>query len=130
MVLAIASFAVVLALGPGDTMAFALVCIISGATIGADLVLLPALFARRMAAISPNAGQGFGLWSFTTKFTLAFAAALLLPALEAAGFRAGAGADNPEGALRLLTLLYALVPCVLKAAAIALLAATKLEETP
>ncbi|RDC74905.1 sugar:cation symporter [Rhodovulum sp. 12E13] len=130
MVLAIASFAVVLALGPGDTVAFALVCIVSGATIGADLVLLPALFARRMAAVSPNGGQGFGLWSFTTKFTLAFAAALLLPALEAAGFRAGAGADNPEDALRLLTLLYALVPCVLKVAAIALLAATKLEETP
>jgi GPH family glycoside/pentoside/hexuronide:cation symporter len=83
-----------------------------------------------MATVAPNAGQGFGLWSFTTKFTLAFAAALLLPALEAAGFTTGAGAENPEGALRLLTLLYALVPCLLKVVAIALLAATKLEETP
>jgi GPH family glycoside/pentoside/hexuronide:cation symporter len=130
MVLAIVSFAVVLGLGPGDTTLFALVCVASGATIGADLVLLPALFARRMATVAPNAGQGFGLWSFTTKFTLAFAAALLLPALEAAGFTTGAGAENPEGALRLLTLLYALVPCLLKVVAIALLAATKLEETP
>jgi len=129
MALAIASFAVVLGLGPGDTALFAIVCIASGATIGADLVLLPALFARRMAAVSPNGGQGFGLWSFTTKFTLAFAAAALLPLLEAAGFSAGAGADNPEGALRLLTLLYALVPCVLKVAAIALLVATRLEES-
>jgi GPH family glycoside/pentoside/hexuronide:cation symporter len=127
MVLAIASFAVVLALGPGDTLSFALVCLASGATIGADLVLLPALFARRMATVAPNAGQGFGLWSFTTKFTLAFAAALLLPLLEAAGFRAGAGAENPEQALQLLTLLYALVPCLLKVVAIALLAATDLE---
>ena len=129
MVLAIASFIVVLGLGPGDTTLFALVCLASGATIGADLVLLPALFARRMARVAPNAGQGFGLWSFTTKFTLAIAAAVLLPALEAAGFSAGAGADNPERALTLLTLLYALVPCLLKCVAIALLAATELEES-
>jgi GPH family glycoside/pentoside/hexuronide:cation symporter len=128
MVLAIASFATVLALGPGDTTLFALVCVASGATIGADLTLLPALFARRMAAISPNAGQGFGLWSFTTKFTLAFAAAFLLPLLEQAGFTAGAGADNPARALTLLTLLYALLPCLLKCVAIALLVATPLKD--
>jgi len=126
MVLAIVSFAVVLALGPGDVLPFAVICVASGATIGADLTLLPALFARRMARVAPRGGQGFGLWSFTTKFTLAFAAALLLPALEAAGFRAGAE-DNPETALRLLTLLYALLPCILKCVAIALLAATPLE---
>ena len=130
MCLAIASFAVVLTLGPGDITLFALVCLASGATIGADLTLLPALFARRMARISPNGGQGFGLWSFTSKFTLAFAAAALLPVLEGAGFRAGTGEANPEEALRLLTLLYALVPCVLKLVAIALLAATKLEDNP
>ena len=128
MVLAIASFATVLALGPGDTVPFALICIVSGATIGADLTLLPALFARRMARVAPNGGQGFGLWSFTTKFTLAFAAAALLPTLEAAGFIAGAGADNPDQALRLLTLLYALVPCLLKCAAIGLLLITRLED--
>ncbi|MEM1428165.1 MAG: MFS transporter [Pseudomonadota bacterium] len=128
MVLAIASFTVVLTLGPGDTTLFALVCIASGATIGADLTLLPALFARRMARISPNGGQGFGLWSFTSKFTLAFAAALLLPLLEGAGFTAGAGQNNPESALRLLTYLYALVPCLLKLVAIALLATTPMED--
>ena len=128
MVLAIASFAVVLTLGPGDETIFLLVCIASGATIGADLTLLPALFARRMARLSPNGGQGFGLWSFTSKFTLAFAAAILLPVLERAGFTAGAGADNPDSALQLLTYLYALVPCVLKLVALALLAATPLRE--
>jgi len=126
MALAIASFATVLALGPGDVVLFALVCVVSGATIGADLVLLPALFARRMAAISPNGAQGFGLWSVTSKFTLAFAAATLLPTLELAGFVAGG--DSPESALRLLTLLYALVPCILKCVAVALLLTTRLEE--
>jgi GPH family glycoside/pentoside/hexuronide:cation symporter len=127
MVLAVMSFGFVLPLGGGDTIAFALVCVVSGATIGADLVLLPALFAARMSVIAPKGGQGFGLWAFTSKFTLAFAAAALLPLLERAGFSAGDPA-NPEDALNLLTMLYALVPCVLKLVAIALLLAIPLKE--
>lgn len=127
MVLSVVSFGFVLTLGPGDTLLFAVVCVVSGATIGADLTLLPALFARRMAAISPNGGQGFGLWAFTTKFTLAFAAAVLLPLLEMSGFESGR-AGQPDQALQTLTLLYALVPCLLKLVAIVLLAATPLKE--
>jgi GPH family glycoside/pentoside/hexuronide:cation symporter len=127
MVLAIVTFAGVLTLGPGDVALFAVVCVLSGATIGADLTLMPALFARRMATISPNGGQGFGLWSLVTKFSLAFAAVALLPLLEASGFRSGA-ADNPPEALRMLTWLYALVPCLLKLLAIGLLVAIPLEE--
>ncbi|MFT6105015.1 MAG: GPH family glycoside/pentoside/hexuronide:cation symporter [Paracoccaceae bacterium] len=127
MVLAVVSFGFVLPLGGGDAIAFALVCIVSGATIGADLVLLPALFAARMSVIAPKGGQGFGLWAFTSKFTLAFAAAALLPLLERAGFSAGDPA-NPEDALNLLTMLYALVPCVLKLVAIALLLAIPLKK--
>jgi GPH family glycoside/pentoside/hexuronide:cation symporter len=128
MVLAVVSFGFTLMLGAGDTIPFAVICVASGATIGADLTLLPAMFARRMAAIAPNAGQGFGLWSLVSKFTLALAAAVLLPLLEWTGFRAGAEAQ-PEAALAILTVLYALVPSVLKLVAIALLAATQLEET-
>ena len=61
------------------------------------------------------------------KFTLAFAAVILLPLLEQAGFQVGA-TTSPESALRMLTLLYALVPVVLKLVAIVLLALTELEE--
>ena len=129
MALAVISFGFTLMLGAGDTVPFALICIASGATIGADLTLLPAMFARRMAAIAPNAGQGFGLWSLVSKFTLALAAAVLLPLLEWTGFRAGSEAQ-PEAALTMLTVLYALVPSLLKLVAIALLAATQLEEKP
>lgn len=126
MVLAIAAFGWTLMLGAGDTTAFAVICVLSGATIGADLTLLPALFAKRMSHIAPNGGQGFGLWSLVSKFTLAFAAVLLLPLLEGAGFEAGT--QNPAEALTMLTVLYALVPSVLKCVAIALLLATKLED--
>ncbi len=127
MGLSIAAFGWALALGPGDWLPFAVICVLSGAALGADLTLLPAIFARRMATIAPAAAEGFGLWSFVSKFTLAFAAVALLPALQAAGFRGGA--ENPEDALWLLGLLYAGVPCALKVLAIALLAATPIEET-
>ncbi len=127
MGLAVVSFLFVLPLGAGDTFVFALICVASGASIGADLTLMPALFARRLSEISPNGGQGFGLWSLVTKFTLAFAAVALFPILDASGFRSGA-ADNTAQALQTLTLLYALVPCLLKLLAIALLVATPIEE--
>lgn len=127
MVLAVGSFAFTLRLGSGDEIQFAVVCVLSGASIGADLTLLPAMFARRMAQVSPNGGQGFGLWSLVSKFTLAFAAVGLLPLLEAAGFDAGSQ-ENPAAALGLLTILYAAVPSLLKLVAIGLLAATKLED--
>lgn len=126
MVLAVVAFGGTMTLGAGDIAAFAVICVLSGATIGADLTLLPAMFAKRIARIAPNGGQGFGLWSLVSKFTLAFAAVLLLPLLEGAGFRTGP--DNPAAALTLLTVLYALVPSVLKLVAIALLAMIDLED--
>lgn len=127
MVLAIASFGYTLTLSTGDVIPFAIVCVLSGATIGADLTLMPALFAKRLSVISPSGGQGFGLWSLMNKFTLAFAAVVLLPLLERSGFVAGA-TDLPDQALTTLTVLYALVPSLLKLLAIGLLIATKLEE--
>jgi glycoside/pentoside/hexuronide:cation symporter, GPH family len=126
MGLAIAAFGFAITLGAGDTWAFAAICIASGATLGADLTILPAIFAARMARVAPGAAGGFGLWSFVSKLSLAFAAIALLPALELAGYRAGT--DNSESALWALSLAYGLVPCVLKLLAIALLATTKWKE--
>ncbi len=127
MVLAIVAYGFVMLLNQGDVWLFAIICVASGATIGADLTLLPALFAKRMAAISPSGAQGFGLWSLVSKFTLAFAAVVLLPTLSAFGYQSGIQ-TNTETALTVLTVLYALVPCVLKLVAIALLVTTPMED--
>ncbi len=124
MALAIAGFAAVFLLGPGDTIGFAVVCVVTGFALGADFALLPAAFAARMEQIAPEAGTAFGLWAFVSKATLAFAAIVLLPALDAAGFRAGEAA--PDDAVAVLIYLYAGVPCVLKLGAMALLAFTPL----
>lgn len=126
MALSILSLGGAVFLGAGDWAWFAVICLASGAALGADLTLLPAIFAARMAQISPGATDGFGLWSFVSKFTLAFAAVTLLPALQAAGFNSTGG--SPAAALTLLAVLYALVPCGLKLLAMVLLAATPIKE--
>ncbi|MEI4234334.1 MFS transporter [Roseovarius sp. D22-M7] len=126
MVLAIGVFAWAVMLGAGDLVAFGVICVLSGAAVGADMTLLPALFARRMSEISPGAAEGFGLWSFVSKFTLALAAVSLLPLLQSGGF--DPGESNDADALWLLSLLYGGLPCLLKLAAIALLARTPIDE--
>ena len=57
---------------------------------------LPAVFARRMAVISPSAAEGFGLWAFVSKFTLAFAAVFYCPPSNGGRLRSGA-ARQPRG---------------------------------
>jgi len=119
MGLAIAAFIGAAALPPGAGIAFGAICIASGAALGADFVMLPALFARNLARAGLDAGFGFGLWNFAQKVALALAAATLLPALDLAGFRPGA--DSPPAADALLVGLYAVLPVILKLGAIALL---------
>jgi len=128
MGLSIAAFGWAALLGPGDVVPFAVICVASGAALGADMVILPALFARRLseAGLGAGADLGFGLWSFASKFTLAFAAATLLPVLDRAGF--SSAGPNPEAALVTLGALYALLPCALKLVAAALLATTPIRE--
>lgn len=127
MILSVLAFAGALFLGSGDALLFALVCLGSGAALGADMTLLPAIFATRLAKVSPAATEGFALWSFVSKFTLAFAAVALLPLLEWQGFRSGE--TNSAESLWALSMLYAGLPCLLKCLAIALLLATRIEET-
>lgn len=91
------------------------------------MVLLPAIFARHLAQSGAGEATAFGLWSFASKLALALAAATLLPLLQRAGFEPGSG--GPAEALMLLSVLYALVPCGLKAIAILLLLATPIPES-
>lgn len=126
MTLSVAAFAFAAPLGAGDVAVFVLVCVASGAALGADMTLLPALFANRIEVARISGGQAFGLWNFCTKFTLALAAATVLPALDYSGF--DTDGPNTDETLFVLSMLYAVVPCVLKLVAIGILTATDLEE--
>ncbi len=127
MVLAVCSFCFALFLSQGDQIWFALICIASGASIGADLTILPALFAAHLAKIAPSGGQGFGLWSFVNKSTLAFAAIILFPLLEVAGFDPTLE-SQPQQALTTLTIFYAALPLTLKLLAVCLLVLIRIDE--
>ena len=48
MALAVVSFSCAALLGAGDILPFAVICVASGAALGADMTLLPAIFARRL----------------------------------------------------------------------------------
>lgn len=120
MLLAIAVFGWAWTLGPGDATAFMLICIGSGIALGADLALPPALLAGLIARREEPlpAGGSFGVWTFVTKLNLALAAGVALPALALLGYRPG---EQGEEARAALTAVYALLPLLLKAAALCLL---------
>lgn len=126
MGLSVAAFLWALTLDAGDVGPFAVICIVTGVALGADMTILPAAFAARMARVDPQGAAGFGLWSFATKASLALAAAVLLPLLQAAGFRSGV--QNSPEALKTLSVLYAGVPCFLKLCAMGLLTCTPMEK--
>jgi GPH family glycoside/pentoside/hexuronide:cation symporter len=121
MCLSIAVFVWAYTLAPGAGTGFALICILSGFSLGADLALPPALLAAvigKAGHIGSHEGAYFGLWSWATKMNLALAAGISLPLLELLGYLPGT--TDVQG-LHALAVAYALLPCVLKAGAAALL---------
>jgi GPH family glycoside/pentoside/hexuronide:cation symporter len=103
----------------GDTSAFYAICFLSGMTLGADTVLLPAIFAEELDAAQCALGSGFGWWNFLNKAALALAAGFALPLLTVGGYHPGAA--NNHQALALLSASYAMLPCAFKIAAAATL---------
>ena len=121
MVASVAAFIWAFAVGPGDLAAFAFICVLSGIAFGADLALPPALLARVIDANGHDGqreGAYFGLWNFVNKLTLALAGGIALPLLEAMGYARG---SSDAAALTALAFVYAVVPCLLKLVAAALL---------
>ena len=119
MVLSMVSFGWAFTLTQGDDVWFAFVCMTSGAALGADMMLLPALFSQYQARNSVNPALAFGFWNFSGKASLALAAGVVLPLLSWSGFVV----DAPKSteALDALAVLYAIVPCILKIGALLML---------
>ncbi len=112
MPLSIAGFIGAASLDAGALVGFAIICIASGAALGADMVVLPAMFSVVLTRAGLNASAAFGIWSFAGKLGLALAAFFTLPLLERSGFTPGQ--TNSAEALNTLNLAYAVLPCILK----------------
>lgn len=121
MLLAMAVFAWAATLGAGDVGRFALICVLSGVALGADLALPAAMLADLLArerSDGPRAGAWFGWWNLVAKANLALAAGLALPLLDRLGYVPG---TRDADALAALAAVYALLPVALKALAATLL---------
>lgn len=121
MIAAVSAFVLVPFIPQGDFLAFAAVCAVTGAALGADLALPPAIQADvvdydRWRSGRDRAGIQFALWGMSTKLALAAAIGLALPGLEAAGF----SQSSPEDGRGALLAIYSLVPAAIKVVAIAI----------
>jgi Na+/melibiose symporter-like transporter len=121
MLLSILAFGGAVAVGAGDAALYLAICAASGLALGADLVAPAALLAgiiQRSPAQGRDEGRWFGWWSMAGKLNLALAAGVALPLVQVLGYAPGA---RDAGGLLALALVYAVVPCLVKLAALALL---------
>ena len=124
MIWASAIFAAVPLLGAGDLWWFVAVCVLTGISLGADLVLPSSMQADVVDLDTEESGDQrtglyFALWGMVTKLALALAVGLAFPLLDLSGFVDGA--DNAALALWTLIALYGLAPVIFKAVAIVLM---------
>ena len=114
MVVAVITFVWAFSLGAGDIVPFVIVCVLSGAALGADLSLPPALLADRIDHVGDQAiaSRYFSGAAFFAKASFALATGLTLPMLDALGYVPGQPAVAEIGIY--LSGVYALVPCAIK----------------
>lgn len=114
MVLAVVTFLWAFTLSGGDVLPFAVICVLSGSALGADLAIPPAIVADRIDATRDQrrAARYFAANAFCAKSAFAFATGLSLPALGLLGYQPGQPAEAGVGLS--LSLVYALVPCLIK----------------
>ncbi len=111
-------------LGPGDTWAFLLICMLSGVGVAVDMAL-PAAIQADLVDLDTAAGGGrrtglyFGIWNMATKLALALAVGIAFPMLQWLGFDA-TNIEDRSGTLA-LALFYGAVPVAFKLAATALM---------
>ena len=117
MIYASIIFLFVIFLGSGDFFPFLVICFLAGAAVGADLGI-PASIQADIIEIDTlksgenRAGLYFAIWSIVTKAAIAFSSGFGLILLSKANFLPGG--DNSSDTILLLTILYCVLPVVLK----------------
>jgi len=115
MLLSTLAFTGAAVLGPGEVWAYGLICVLTGLTLGADQALPPSILADHTDDDrDARAGNYFGLFNWVAKAATALGAGIILPLLQWSGFR-------PGEHLWLLSIAYAIVPALVKLAAILLM---------
>lgn len=115
IILASTAFVFVPLLGHGDIIAFSLIVVISGFSLGADMALPSSMQADVAQQVQEQGkdytGILFGVWAMLTKFSLAMAVGIGFVLLGISGF----DPDHPtQLSLLILSLLYGGLPVLLK----------------
>ncbi len=123
MLAAILAFAFAPLLSADTALWFIPICLITGAALGADLTLPHVIQAEvsdwdRYRFRTERNASLFACWNMATKLALGLSAGGAFVLLGAGGFQVAVPDTQP---LWLLALIYAVVPCVCKSVAIALL---------
>ena len=125
MLWAIAWFAAVPLLGPGDDWLYLAVVLATGLALGADYTLPASMNADVVDLDAAETGESrtglfIALWEMAAKAAQALGVALALPLVAAFGFEP-ARSDNPPEALAALGIVYALIPACLALASVGLM---------
>ena len=121
MTLACISFAFVPLLNQGDILQFFVITILTGITLGADLIIPPSMQAdvaefEYFRSRHDRTSLLFAFWSMTTKLALAFSVLIAFPLLEVFDFTPIL--SDSKNNIVALSVIYAALPIVLKLLAI------------
>lgn len=120
MCLAVVSFTWVFMLNPGDFVYYTLICFMSGAALGAEMAIPPAILSEYLQGRSgKSAAQKYAGLTMISKLALALAAGICLPLLAWSGFVAGG--ESSQSSISVLLILYGLVPGIMKLLAVLVL---------
>jgi GPH family glycoside/pentoside/hexuronide:cation symporter len=117
------AFSGVFFLGPGDEIMYGALVLLSGIGFGATLAIPSSIQADvidydQLITGERREGQYTGIWSLSKKIAAAAGVGIGLTLLGAAGYRPEV--EQPERVVFTLRILYALVPCLCNAAAMAI----------
>ena len=114
MLLASFSFIWAFFLTKGDLWQYGFICLMSGISLGGDLIFPPAIVSDHIhSSKSQNsAAAHYGILNLLSKSSLAFASALSFFILDYAEFNVGG--TNLNTSLIGLSIAYAFIPCIIK----------------
>lgn len=123
LIMAIAAFSVVPFLGSGDAIAFLLVTLVAGVTLGADLAMPASMLADAVDQDVLETGKRrtgiyFAVWGMAAKFAAALVVGVSLEWLDVVGFVPDM--YNDAEALLALSVMFGICPIVFKIIALAI----------
>lgn len=122
IIIAISAFIFVPFLNEGDFLYFAIICVITGMCLGADMALPSSIQADVANQTKQNnedlTGVLFGFWAMITKLSLSLAVAISFITLEFANFETS---NINQNSIVAIIVLYSILPIILKLSSIFLL---------